>query len=156
MFDLAMLDAGELLLVIMIFIVATLYAFAYIEILFVVHKIFYKEKFRPSAEFLLGYLFIPLLLFAASYFTRTSFAETTVPSRLHLDLFFLSLALFLSSVALYALGLMLKETWQEKIREMNIKLLATYSLWIIWGIYLAAVFLCFLLALVSLFIGHVP
>lgn len=147
---------GELLSVILIFVVIIPYAFAYIEILFVIHKMFYKEKFRPSVEFMCAYLFIPVLLFASSYFARTAFDETSIPYNLRLDLFFLSLALFLSSVALYALGLMVKETWERKIREMNIKLLSTYSLWIIWGFYLAAVFVCFILALVSLIIKYIP
>ena len=144
-----MLDLN-LLSMVLIFVVTVPYAFAYIEILFVIHKMFYREKFRPPAEFIHAYLCIPLLLFAISYFARTFFAESSPPHYLQVDLFFLSLALFFSSVALYALGLIVKETWGQKIREMNIKLLSTYSLWIIWGIYLAAVFVCFLLGLVSL------
>lgn len=135
---------------ILIFAVTILYAFAYIEILFVVRRIFCREKFKPPLEFICAYMCIPLLLFVGSYFTRTSLAEISTPYNLRPDLFFLSLALFLSSVALYALGLIIKETWDQKIREMNIKLLSTYSLWVIWGIYLAAVFVCFLLALLFL------
>lgn len=130
---------------IVIFSVTILYAFAYIEILFIVHKIFYKEKHSLSPEFMYALFGIPLLLFLASYFARTS-----TPSNLQFDLFFVSLGLFFTSVVLFALGLIVRGIWEQKIREMNIKLLSRYSVRIIHAIYLIAVVVCFLLALVSL------
>jgi hypothetical protein len=65
-------------------------------------------------------------------------------------LFFLSLALFFSSIVLFSLGLIVRKTWMQKVREMNIKLLSMYSLWIIQGIYIISVIVCFILALVYL------
>lgn len=140
-----MFDAKWLLSLVIIFIVIILYAFAYIEILFIVYRIFYKEKFKLPAEFICALLCIPLLLFAISYFERTA-----NPTDLPFNLFFVSLALFFTSVALFSLGLIVRRTWEQKVQEMNIKLLSIYSLWIIQGIYLIAVIVCFLLALVAL------
>lgn len=140
-----MIEIRTLSSLILIFSVTILYAFTYIEILLIIHKVFSREKFRPPVEFLAALLCIPLLLFASSYFSATSF-----PYNFRVDLFFVSLALFVTSVALFALGLMVRETWNQKIQEMKIKLLSVYSFWIIQGIYLIAVIVCFLLALVSL------
>jgi hypothetical protein len=135
----------NLLSLVITFSVTILYAFTYIEVSFIVYKIFYKEKFKPSLEFASAFLFIPLLLFAVSHF-----AQKAGSTDYHLDLFFVSLAFFFASVVLFSLGLIVRGTWEQKVREMNIKLLSTYSLWIIQGIYLMAVIMCFLLALVSL------
>ena len=140
-----MFEIRPLLSLVIIFSVTILYAFAYIEILFIVYRIFYKEMYKPSTEFICAYLFIPFLLFVISYFARTG-----TPYHLHFDLFFLSLALFFASLVLFSLGLIVRKTWEQKVQEMNIKLLSTYSLWIIQGIYLISVIVCFLLALVSL------
>lgn len=139
------MDNVSLTSLILIFIVTISYAFAYIEIMFIIYKVFSKEKFKPSMDFLCALLCIPLLLFLVSYFT-----STFIPDNGGFDLFFFSLALFFASVALFALGLMVKETWQQKIQEMKIKLLSVYSLWIIQGIYLITVIVCFLLGLVAL------
>jgi hypothetical protein len=69
---------------------------------------------------------------------------------LNFNLFFASLGLFFASITLFAFGLVVREIWEKRIKEMNIKLLSVYSIWIIQGIYLTAVIVCFLLALVSL------
>ncbi len=140
-----MFDIEKLVSLILVFSVTILYAFTYIEILFILYRVFSKEKFKPPVEFLSALFCIPLFLFAISYFAGR-FPLYNIP----FDSFFVSLGLFLSSVGLFALGLIMKETWEQKIKEMNIKLLSVYSLWIIQGIYLAAVIICFILALVSL------
>ena len=128
-----------------IIIVSTLYAFTYLEILFIVYRIFYKESIDLPREFIYTFLCIPLLLFVISYF-----AQMLAPSDFRFDLFFASLAFFFSSIVLFSLGLLVKQMWEHKVREMNIKLLSVYSIWIIQGIYLIAVIVCFLMALVSL------
>jgi hypothetical protein len=140
-----MVDIVEFVSLVIAFGLIILYAFAYIEILFVFYKIFYKEKLKPSSEFLAALFCISLLLFAASYV-----AQSYVWHEVHFELFFLSLGLFFSSVSLFAFGLTVREMWEKKIKEMNIKLLSIYSLWIIQVIYLVAVIVCFLLALVLL------
>ncbi|MBU7014224.1 MAG: hypothetical protein HXS52_04590 [Theionarchaea archaeon] len=140
-----MIDIVEFISLVIEFSLIILYSFAYIEILFVFYKIFYKEQLKPSSEFLASLFCICLLLFAASYVAR-SFIWYDI----RFELFFLSLGLFFSSCALFALGLTVRETWEKKIKEMNIKLLSVYSLWIIQVIYLIAVIVCFLLALVLL------
>ena len=146
-----MFNAALLVSLVIIFSVIILYAFTYIELLLIVYKLFYKEKFRPSIDFICTYLFIPILFFSTSYFAQK------IPSyTVHLDLFFLSLALFFTSVVLFSLGLVVRETWEQKVQEMNIKLLSKYSLWIIQGIYLIAVILCFLQGLVSLYLSLGP
>jgi hypothetical protein len=138
-------NIAEFVSLVIVFGLPILYAFAYIEILFVFYKIFYKEKLRPSSEFLAALFCICLLLFAVYYI-----AQSYIWRDIHLELFFLSLGLFFSSVSLFALGLTVREMWENKIKEMNIKLLSVYSLWIIQVIYLVAVIVCFLLALVLL------
>lgn len=144
-----MVDFKYLLSLILIFSLTILYSFAYIEILFVIYRLFHKEKYEPPIGFIHALLYVPLLLLGASYFFRT-----IAPYSLKFDFFFASLGLFFASVALFALGLFMREVWYGKIREMNIKLLSLYSLWIIQFIYLIAVIVCFLLALVSL-IGYI-
>ncbi|MGC1121555.1 MAG: hypothetical protein WBA22_10725 [Candidatus Methanofastidiosia archaeon] len=147
-----MVDIVKFVSLVIEFSLTILYSFAYIEILFVFYKIFYKEKLRPSSEFLAALFCICLLLFAAFYVVQ-SFIRFDI----HFELFFLSLGLFFSSVSLFALGLTVREMWEKKIKEMNIKLLSVYSLWIIQLIYLVAVIVCFLLALVLLvlFMGDI-
>jgi hypothetical protein len=139
-----MIDIIPLLSLVLIFSITILYSFAYIEILFVIHRILCKEKTDISGNRSIIFLFIPLLLFASAYFART------ISPQLRFDLLFISLALFFSSIALFALGLIVKEEWEKKIKEMNIKLLSTYSIWIITSIYILTFIVCFLLALVSL------
>lgn len=139
-----MFDIAPLLSLVLIFSVTILYSFAYIEILFVVHRIVCKEKVTITTTRGGIYLFIPLLLFTSAYFVRT------FSPQLRFDLLFVSLALFFSSIALFALGLIVKEDWEKKIKEMNIKLLSAYSIWIIAGFYVITFIVCFLLALVSL------
>jgi hypothetical protein len=138
-----MFDIAPLLSLVLIFSLTILYAFAYIEILFVIYRIFYIEKHKPSDKLVQSALCISFLLLLTSYFIRPL---TTY----RFDLFFVSLALFFVSVTLFAMGLTVREAWKDKIREMNIKLLSVYSLWIIQDIYLIAVIVSFLLALVSL------
>ena len=136
---------SELLYMVITFIVSTLYAFTYLEILFIAYRIFYKESIDLPTEFICAFLCIPLLLFVISHF-----AQMPAPSTFGFDLFFASLAFFFSSIVLFSLGLLVKQMWEHKVREMNIKLLSVYSIWIIQGIYLIAVIVCFLMALVSL------
>ena len=140
-----MFDAKMLLSLVVTFVVVILYAFTYIEILLIVYRLFYREDFKPSMEFICAYLCIPLLLFVISFSARTE-----IPLSVPFELFFLSLALFFSSIVLFSLGLIVRKTWMQKVREMNIKLLSTYSLWIIQGIYIISVIVCFILALVYL------
>jgi hypothetical protein len=139
-----MIDIKSLLSLVLIFSVTILYSFAYIEILFVVHRILCKEKIAITGNRAFIYLFIPVLLFTSAYFVRI------FSPHLHFDLLFISLALFFTSIALFALGLIVKEDWEKKIKEMNIKLLSAYSIWIIAGFYVITFIVCFLLALVSL------
>lgn len=131
--------------VVVTFILTILYAFSYIEILLIVYKLFYKERQKPSTQLMQSLLCIALLLFVSAYFVRTSTERAA-----QFDLFFISLGLFFTSITLFALGLTVRRIWEEKIRELNIKLLSAYSLWIIQGIYLITVLVCFLLGLVTL------
>jgi hypothetical protein len=128
-----------------IFTLTILYGFAFIEILFVAYKIFYKEEPKPSSKLIYVIFSISLLLIAVSYV-----ASTPSLIDLNFNLFFASLGLFFASITLFALGLIVRKIWEDRIKEMNIKLLSIYSIWIIQGIYLTAVIVCFLLALVSL------
>jgi hypothetical protein len=140
-----MAEITPFLTLVTIFILTIMYAFSYIEILLIVYKLFYKERHILSAQLMQSLLCIVLLLFVAAYFVQ-EFTEHTGK----FDLFFVSLGLFFTSVALFALGLTVRGIWEEKIHELNIKLLSVYSLWIIQGIYLITVFACFLLGLVTL------
>ncbi|MBU6996733.1 MAG: hypothetical protein HXS41_08210 [Theionarchaea archaeon] len=147
-----MVDIIEFISLVIEFSLTILYSFAYLEILFVFYKIFYKEKLKPSSEFLSSLFCVCLLFFAASYV-----AKSFIWYDIRFELFLLSLGMFFSSVALFALGLTIREMWEKKVKEMNIKLLSVYSLWIIQLIYLVAVIICFLLALVLLllFVGDI-
>lgn len=134
-----------LLQLLVIFILTILYGFAFIEILFVAYKIFYKEEPKPPSKLIYVIFAISLLLIAISYV-----ASSSSLIELNFNLFFASLGLFFASITLFVFGLMVRKIWEKKIKEMNIKLLSVYSIWIIQGIYLISVIICFLLALVSL------
>lgn len=127
---------------VLIFTFIVLYIFAFPELLIIVRRLVAEKERKNLYEIGAFFFLLSFILLEAGRVVR----EEGYP-----EVFFVSLGLFFTSIAIFTVGIVLWETWKARLAEHNIKLLLSrYSLWVIQLLFVLTVFFCFVLSLVIL------